>query len=316
MPVELTALWDFFTALQPMEPLSKKEPFNSPDYIFQVKWDGVRILAMLEQRRVTLKNRRGNPRTGQYPELQKLVGLVEAGSAVFDGEVVALMEGKPSLSRVLQRDSSRRESVTGALQRQIPCTYCLFDLLYLDGTDLTDSPIERRQQLLAKVVRSAPPLYLCDSFHEGIALYREIERAELEGIVAKKKGSLYWSGKSADWLKIKPRRRQLCVVGGLNMAGGAVGSLLLGAYRGGELLYIGKAGSGLKRDDLLLLRDYALQDGSPGPHFRNPPRGRGLLWLEPRLTVEIEFLEWTGDLRLRAPVVVGFSDRLPAEAVI
>ena len=308
---------DFFDALKPMEPLSKKEPFDSPRYLYQVKWDGVRILALVEQRRVALRNRKGNPRTGQYPELQKLAELITSESAVLDGEVVALAGGKPSFARVLQRDLCRREPALRALCREIPCTYCLFDLLFLDGADLTGNPIEKRQQLLGEIVKAVPPLYLNENFKEGIALYREIEEAGMEGIIAKKRGSPYRCGeKTTDWLKIKPRRRQLCVVGGVSMAEGQVSSLLLGAYRAGELIYIGKAGSGLKKDDLLLLRGYARRAGVSEPPFRNPPRGRDLVWTEPRLAVEIEFAEWTGDLRLRAPVVAGFSKRTPAEALL
>ena len=298
-----------------MEPVSRKEPPGSAAYIYQIKWDGVRILALVEQHRVFLKNRKGNPRTEQYPELQELAGLVRARSAILDGEVVALAEGKPSFARVIQRDFCRREQAIRALRRRIPCTYCLFDLLYLDGEDLTGKPLEERQRLLAEVVAAAPPVYLNENFPDGEILYREIVKAELEGMVAKKKGSPYRCGqKSPDWLKIKPRRRQLCVVGGLTISGGAVGALLLGAYRDGELLYIGRAGSGLKREELLLLRDYARQAEAAQPYFSNPPRGRDLLWLEPRLTVQVEFAEWTADLRLRAPVVIGFTGRPPAEA--
>lgn len=300
-----------------MEPVSRQELPDSPDYIYQIKWDGVRILALMEQRRVILKNRKGKPRTEQYPELQKLAELVGAGSAILDGEVIALSGGKPSFPRVIRRDFCCRQETIRTLQREIPCTYCLFDLLYLDGADLTCSPIEERQRRLAKIVRAVPPLYLNESFPEGKELYREIKIAELEGIVAKRKGSFYLSGqKSADWLKIKPRRRQLCVAGGLTFSAGSVGALLLGAYRDGELLYIGKAGSGLKGKDLLLLRNYALRHGADRPYFSNPPASRDLLWLEPRLTVIVEFAEWTKDLRLRAPVVIGFSDRPPPEALI
>lgn len=317
MFLELPPASDFFTALQAMEPVSKKEPFDSPFYTFQIKWDGVRILALVEQGRVILKNRKGRPRTEQYPELQKLAALVGVKSAVLDGEVIAMAGGKPSFARIIRRDFCRREEAVRALQRQIPCTYCLFDLLYLDGADLTGKPLEERLRLLAETVEAKPPLYLNENFEEGEALYREVEQAGLEGIVAKKKGSPYRSGKkSGDWLKIKPRRRQLCVVGGLTMPGGSVGALLLGAYREGELLYIGKAGSGLTESDLLLLRDYALKSAVAGPSFSNPPRERDSLWLEPRLTTLIEFAEWTGDLRLRAPVVLGFTNRSPAEALL
>ncbi len=313
----LSAARKFFIMVQPMQPVSRKEPLNSPDYIYQIKWDGVRILALVDERQVTLKNRKGRERTAQYPELRKLADLKGIKNAVFDGEVIALSGGKPSFARLIQRDFCSRDPVIRALQRKIPCTYCLFDLLYLNDADLTGRPVEERQRLLRQIVETAPPLYLNDNFDDGGALYREIEQAGMEGIVAKKRGSPYRSGrKSAEWLKIKPRRRQLCAVGGLTMTGGVVGALLLGAYREGELLYIGKAGSGLKEDELLLLRDHALGESSSTPHFSNPPRGRDFLWLEPRMTVQVEFAEWTDDLRMRAPVVLGFTDRPPAEALL
>ena len=183
-----------------MEPLSRKAPFNSPAYLYQIKWDGVRILALVEGRRVSLKNRRGRPRTEQYPELQSLAGLIGVKSAVLDGEVIALAAGKPSFQKVLRRDLCRREAAVRALQREIPCTYCLFDLLFLEGVDLRADPLEERQRLLEEIVKPAPLLHLSERFAEGEALYREIERAGLEGIVAKKRGSPYREGKrSADW---------------------------------------------------------------------------------------------------------------------
>ncbi len=307
----------FFDAIQPMVPLGKEVFLDSPGYIYQIKWDGVRILALIEECRVSLKNRRSSPRTAQYPELQKLAELIDATSAVLDGEVIVLAAGKPNFPRLLRRDLCRREKAVRALQRELPCSYCLFDLLFLNGADLTGHPLEQRQRLLEEIVKPAPLLHLCENFTEGQALYREIGLAGLEGIVAKKRGSLYRSGKrSADWLKMKPRRRQLCVVGGLSMSGGAVGSLLLGAYRGEELLYIGKAGAGLKGQELLQLHHFALQGASATSFFSNPPRERALLWLKPSLTVLIEFAEWTGTLKMRHPVVLGFSGRSPEEAVI
>ena len=300
-----------------MEPLGRKEPLDSPHYIYEVKWDGVRILALVEQHHLLLKNRRGNLRTAQYPELHNLNDLVSAKSAILDGEVVALAGGKPSFARVLRRDLCRRKEAVSALWREIPCTYCLFDLLFLEGADLTGAPIEKRQQLLGEIVKWTPPLYLNENFADGAALYREVKEAGLEGVVAKKRGSLYRCGeKTTDWLKIKPRRRQLCVVGGLSMPQGQVSALLLGAYLAGELIYIGKAGSGLKEGDLLLLGDLARRAGVSRPPFSNPPRGGDFFWLKPGLTVVVEFAEMTGALRLRAPVVAGFSERAPAEAVL
>lgn len=305
----------FFSLLKPMEPQAAPEPFDSDEHFFQVKWDGVRMLAFIEREQVALQNRRGRCRTAQYPELQQLRELVRAGDALLDGEVVAMEEGKPSFARVIQRDFATRERSIRTMMKTIPCIYCLFDILYLDGEDLTSRPLCERLEILAGIVQNGPLLYLNENFDDGVALYRKAEEFSLEGIVAKEKTSPYMFGrKSVSWLKIKPRRRLLCVVGGLTVKGGSIAALLLGGYRDGELLYIGRAGSGLSRRDLLQLRDYAGDHAAPASPFVNPPRGAGMKWLQPRLTVMIEFAEWTAGLSLRAPVVVGFSRRPPEEA--
>lgn len=304
-----------FSLLRPMEPRPGEGPFDNPGYFFQIKWDGVRMLAFWEAGRVSLQNRKGHRRTEQYPELQALGELIKAKEALFDGEVVVMEGGKPSFPRVIQRDFCRKGRSIAALAKARPCTYCLFDLLYLDGEDLTGRPLRERLEILTGIVKSESPVYLNENFSEGTALYRQVEKLGLEGIVAKMKESPYLLGqKTGHWLKIKPRRRLLCIVGGLTVSGGAVGALLLGGLRGDDLLYIGRAGSGLSRQDLITLRDYAARHAVPEPPFVNPPREKGRLWLEPRLTVHIEFAEWTGDMRLRAPTVTGFSNRPPEEA--
>ncbi|MEW5784437.1 MAG: non-homologous end-joining DNA ligase [Bacillota bacterium] len=307
----------FFTILRPMEPLAAKDPFDSPDYYFQVKWDGVRILAFKEGEAISLQNRKGRSRTAQYPEMQRLSSLIKAREAILDGEIVALEQGKPSFARVIQRDFSKRESSIKTMARTIPCTYCVFDLLYLNGKDLTRLPLAERLQILAESVVTEAPVYLNENFASGTQLYRQIEQQELEGIVAKKKSSPYlFAGKSNLWLKIKPRRSRLCAVGGVTVKDGAVGALLLGAYQDGKLLYLGRAGSGLSRQELVTLRGYASREGVSEPPFLNPPRDKQIVWLAPRLTVVVEYAEWTAALQLRAPVVAGFSNRPPEEAVL
>ena len=307
----------FFKLIRPMEPVSAPKPFDSAAHYFLVKWDGVRMLVFKEGSTIRLQNRKGNPRTAQYPELQSLSGLIKATEALLDGEIVVLKSGKPSFARVLQRDLAGRESVIKALAGQMPCTYCVFDLLYLDGKDLSRLPLAERLQILAGSVNAEKPLYLNENFPSGIDLYRQVAEMELEGIVAKKKDSPYILGAKSDyWLKIKPRRRLLCVVGGVTVQQGAVRSLLLGAYHDGRLLYLGRAGSGLTGRDINLLKGYAAREAVSEPPFLNPPRSKNLLWLEPRLTVMIEFAEWTADLHLRAPVVTGFSNRPPEEATL
>ncbi|NLY38726.1 MAG: DNA ligase [Firmicutes bacterium] len=307
----------FFQLIRPMEPVSAPKPFDSDAHYFQVKWDGVRMLVFKEGSAIRLQNRKGNPRTAQYPELQSLARLIKATDALLDGEIVVLKSGKPSFARVLRRDLAGRESVIKALSSQMPCTYCVFDLLYIDGKDLSRLPLKERLQILAGSVTAEKPLYLNDNFPSGLELYRQVVEMELEGIVAKKKESPYVFGVKSDyWLKIKPRRRLLCVVGGVTVQQGTVGSLLLGAYQDGRLLYLGRAGSGLTGNDLKLLKAYAAREAAGKPPFINPPAGKNILWLEPRLTAMIEFAEWTADLRLRAPVVIGFSNRPPEEAAL
>ncbi len=275
------------------------------------------MLAFKEGERVRLQNRKGHDRTAQYPELQQLAGLVKAKDALLDGEVVVMESGKPSFPRIIQRDFCRQERSIKTLSKSLRCTYCLFDLLFLDGSDLTSRPLEERLQILAEVIQPDWPLYLNENFQSGIALYHRVVELELEGIVAKAKQSPYLLGqKSSCWLKVKPRRRLLCVVGGLKMKEGAVGALLLGAYRDGALQYVGRAGSGLSRSDLLVLRNFGDSNQVVLPPFAEPPREKGSIWLQPRLTVIIEYAEWTPDLKLRAPVVVGFTNRSPLDAVL
>lgn len=307
----------WFGKLKPMEPQPRREPFDSPRYYFQIKWDGVRILAFAENGELRLQNRRGNDRTFQYPELREIGDLLGGREAILDGEVIALEGGKPSFPRVMQRDQCFREQMLNYLRKAHPVTYCVFDLLFLEGEDLTLAPFSCRQEMLGRLLTgSSGTIYINENFDSGKDLYCQMVNRQWEGVVAKDKSSRYVWGpkKSPCWLKIKFRRQQLCLVGGLSFSKGAPSALLLGAYRDRDLTYIGKAGSGLSRQDLLELNRLAARHTRGKPCFVNPPRGRDLVWLEPDLTVLVEYAEWTGNLQLRAPVVKGFTSRPPGEA--
>lgn len=304
--------------VKPMEPVSAREPFSDSHFVFQIKWDGVRILAFVTPEGVRLQNRRGRERTLQYPEFQVLREIAGAKGTIFDGEAVVLENGLPSFSRIIERDFSVREDRIKRLSRIYPCTFCIFDILYLQGEDITHLPLHRRQDVLQQLLGDFQhdTIYLNSNFTDGKLLYRQICARELEGIVAKDKNSPYLTGvKSSHWLKIKPRRNQLAVAGGIAYKNGAVSSLLLGAYHDGKLYYTGRAGSGLSSDDYRLLKDTAARLASPRPFFTNPPRIKEVAWLKPVLTVETEFMEWTDGLMMRAPVIKGFSPLPPEKAV-
>ncbi len=306
----------WFGRLRPMEPMPRAAPFDGPGYCFQIKWDGVRMLAFNEGRGVRLQNRRGGERTFQYPELQVIGEHLRGREAIFDGEIIVLAGDKPSFPRVMQRDQCRRQQALAYLRKAHPVTYCVFDLLFLDGEDLTASSLSRRQELLGALLPEVGTIYVNDNFDSGRALFDLMVERQWEGIVAKEKAGRYTWGpkKSAGWLKIKYRRRQLCLVGGISFSKGAPSALLLGAYRDRDLTYIGKAGSGLSRQDRLELRGLAAKQARGKPYFTNPPRGKDLIWLKPELTVLVEYAEWTDNLQLRAPVIIGFTDHPAVEA--
>lgn len=303
--------------IKPMEPKSFPHPFNSDRHAFQVKWDGVRILAFVDNGGVRLQNRKLRDRTGQYPEMQSIKKLISGRNAILDGEMIALENGRPSFSRVLKRDlltDPRRISVSG-----VAVVYMVFDILYLNDRPLIKEQWSFRQETLAKTLVSSGEVIVTESFfNQGEAFYQAIIGKKLEGMVAKEVASPYRIGeKHPSWLKIKPRQDMILVIGGLLMEGGRVKSLLVGGYRDDALLYLGSVGSGLSGDDLTFLGknlpDLAAKDSPFSPPF---PRSKEIRWLRPILTVKIEFMEFTDNLQLRHPVVKGFTRSDPAECIL
>lgn len=293
----------------PMEPLTGPELPSGRDYLYQVKWDGIRIIAVVNNGKVRLFNKHLQERTSQYPELQDLTHRIKAQAAVLDGEIVVLRDGKPSFPDVMRRANCAVNAQIGQMQRSYPIEYMLFDLLYLDGGNLMNLPLSDRQFNLHNIVAEKDYLHLAENFPDGQALFKAVESMEMEGIVAKKQKSTYIQGKKHQfWFKIKCWRRQNCLMGGFTLRGRLVNSLLLGAYRDGALYYIGKASSGLdvtKQEILSQQLPALVISESPFANIlRKTPE---MHFVKPELGVEVEFLEWTGDLKLRSPVIKNFS---------
>lgn len=307
-----------------MEPAPRDEPFDDPDWTFEVKWDGVRNLALVAEGRSRMFSRRLRERTSGYPDLADLAGRVQARRAVLDGELVVLgPEGRPSFPGILERDlvTSAPEAVRRA-QRQ-PAHFMVFDILEVDGRDLLNQALSERQQRLREVVRPGGLVQLVDSFPgAGRSLFAATGEAQLEGIVCKRLDSPYRFGpdKSPLWQKVKHRLQMRCVVGGYTVTAGRTGALLLGAYdRSGKLRYLGRAGSGLAEAELRAVQEHlppAPCPFDPEPvvgaerFVRRPDR---VVWVAPRLVVLIQFHEWTDDGRLRSPVVKGFTADEPEQ---
>ncbi|MBC7341533.1 MAG: hypothetical protein H5U02_03650 [Clostridia bacterium] len=316
----------------PMEPLSHSHIFESKDHFFQVKWDGVRIIAWVEGKEIWLQNRKGHDRTQHYPELRSLPARLRGTEAVLDGEIVVLdSNGHPSFPRVLERDLVSRPHITTGVFPRWPITYIVFDILSWKGKLLTPQPLESRQEILQKALRvdktskwadkneTPDNIIIIENFANGPSLFAAVREHHLEGVVAKNKSSPYLPGKKTrHWLKIKNRRRQLCLVVGYLTRNQLLSSLVLAAYHGKQLLYLGRAGTGLtekQRQELGQLLPHLQTKTSP---WTRPPRFPGLQahWIDPPIVVLIEFLEWTSDLKLRSPVIIGFPNQDPGKCQV
>lgn len=293
-----------------MEPVLAHDPQDQPGFIYQVKWDGVRILCHLVNNQVRLWNKRLNERTLQYPELQQAGCCLKTPSAIVDGEVVVLKNGKPSFPAVMSRDNCRTAASVNRHSKNLAIDYMIFDLLYLNGQPLTNVPLLERKQKLKSVFLPLEGIHLVEDFSQGSALFQATVNQQMEGIVAKLGNSCYVPGKHHRlWFKYKNRLRVTAVVGALLMEGKRVKSLLLGLYQKERLIYIGRASTGLNEDQKLSLsRELAAikSDTSPFAERINSPN---LIYLKPVLTVLVEFAEWSEELRLRSPVILGFSDQ-------
>ncbi|HEX9269194.1 MAG TPA: DNA ligase D [Candidatus Limnocylindria bacterium] len=308
--------------ITPMLATSSDEPFDSPQFTYEPKWDGVRTLAFVDGGEVRLQTRNLLDCTKQYPEATAVAEALTGGyQAIVDGEVVAFDErGVPSFQRLQPRMHQRDESAVGRLRRSVPVVYEVFDLLYLDGDDLTRQPLRERRRRLEAALTPMGPIRLSEGFPgTGRALFAAVREQGLEGIVAKRLDAPYVTGRSASWVKIKAQRSMECVIGGWTEGRGGrhstLGALLLGIYRDGALVPIGHVGSGFDdrtlRDLLATLRDQQ----SPSSPFASPPRvNQPATWCFPTLVCEVRYSEITRDGTLRHPVYLGLrSDVDPKE---
>ncbi|MGI6129730.1 MAG: hypothetical protein ACOYEO_06525, partial [bacterium] len=268
----------------PMQPALVREPFDNPDYTFQVKWDGIRLLSFVEQGKVRLQTRRLRDRTGFYPELLILPKLSREDKVVLDGEAIILGRKGPSFPTVLRREQVATERQALALAKEIPICYMVFDLLFVGGRSLLDRPLMERQQRLHEILREDSVVQVVEDFPSGTELFAAVEKAELEGIVAKKKSSHYITGaKTKLWQKIKVRRQQLCVVGGYLLSGSRLRSLMVGAWQDDRLVYLGRVGTGLTWEEAALLEQALPKLATSACPFSPVARVPGSKWVSPVL---------------------------------
>jgi len=304
---------------------STAKAFDNPDWLFEIKWDGYRAVAFIEDGRVRLVSRSQNDLTAQFPELGSLPQFVKAQRAILDGEIVALDEqGRSSFSLMQQRTGFHPGKRRLPRREGVPVIYYAFDLLYLDGLDLRRVALDQRKQLLQDRIENSEVIHFSDHYAEkGLALLEAAKQRGLEGIVAKKRSSGYEEKRSRDWLKIKITQRQECVIGGYTDPEGSreyFGALVLGLYdQQGRLIHVGQVGTGF--DQKTLKEIFARLQ--PLNTKQNPFHGeigglRKVQFVRPELVAEIKFAEWTHEtaesgMKLRTPVFMGLRFDKSAE---
>jgi bifunctional non-homologous end joining protein LigD len=310
---------------QPMMAEGGYQPFDHPGWRFEPKLDGVRTLIEIDMDSTRLVSRSGRDQTAQYPELATVHEYVTQMSAVLDGEIVARDEGRPSFERLQQRINLSSPADIERARKKIPVEVYVFDILWLDGKDVTKLPLERRHELLEPLV--VPGHRVLTTFHvdgEGKPLAAAARENGFEGVVAKKLGSIYRPGRrTGDWRKIKLLNRQDCVILGWTPGTGGrtrtFGALLVGAYDDGDLRWIGQVGTGFTDRMLADLMDRLEPLQRKDPPIDDPElrKVKGARFVEPALVCEVEFLEITGSNKLRAPSYKGLrTDKSPDECVL
>ena len=293
-------------------------PFDSDKHLFEIKWDGIRVLAFFGDGVARLQGRKLTDATARYPEVVAALERLP-GEGILDGEVIVLDDdGRPNFQRVLSREQTASRDAALLKARQHPVVYVAFDLLFRDSEPLFDRPLEERKRLLSDLLKEPPSPIVKSTYvlSQGKALFKEADERGLEGVLAKVLESRYLCGeRSNDWLKLKVRRRTDGVLVGIvrEHRTRRVKSLVLGVYENDALVWLGNVGSGLDQKTVAELGTElgALKAERPSNFAADAPGE--IDWLKPALVVRVEYAELTMDHRLRHPVFIGFVQKDPRD---
>jgi len=296
--------------VQPMLATLVREPFDRPGWVYEEKYDGYRIVAYKEGDRVTLFSRNAKDRSATFPAVTEAVASLASRTLVLDGEVVLFDRRNVSRFQLLQNLSASPK-------------YAVFDCLYHDGRDLRKEPLSARRAELERVAgktagRHSVILLSSRLAENGLKAYQIAQRKGFEGVLAKDESAPYIQGRSGKWLKFKVHQEDEFVIVGYTAPAGSrqhFGALLLGAYAGAQLQYVGKVGTGFSQDVLASLFRKFKPYIRAKPAVANPPREKDVTYLAPRLVAQISYGEWTNDQKLRQPVFLGLRDDKKPEDV-
>lgn len=285
-------------------------PFDDDEWLFETKWDGFRAIATVDaERRVKLVSRNGKDFALRFPSLVSLGDAFAVVPCVVDGEIVAFDANGKSSFQLLQNAARGKVS------------YVVFDALYAEGRDWRKEPLEARKEALRQIVRKGQKDVIVSSHvvGKGRALFAKASAEGLEGIVGKRRTAPYVEARTRDWVKIKAQLEQECVIAGFTDPEGTrsgFGSLVLGVYEGGTLVYAGNVGTGFDVATLKRLSEKLRAIETATPAFTRPPKTRTEVhWVKPKLVAQVRFTEWTNEGSMRHPTFLGLRDDKPARDV-
>ncbi len=287
---------------RPMLLSEEKSPFDSPEYIYELKLDGIRCLAYLDKAGSDLRNKGNIALASIYPDLEDIHKHV-AGKIILDGELVVVSDGKPDFEKLLRRAVMSDRFKIRLAAAANPVTYVAFDILYQDGRELYGVPLRERKRLLNDAINETERIAISRVMErQGIALYNLAKEMDLEGIVAKRADSLYHPGKiSKDWIKIKYMQEEDFIAAGYIQKSGNVVSLVLGRQEGGMLRYEGHVTLGVSREQVRKM------DTSPNcPFGQVPPGNEDAKWLAFMPLCTVKYMKRTTKGGMRQPVFKGF----------
>jgi bifunctional non-homologous end joining protein LigD len=283
-----------------------RAPFDRKGWVYEEKYDGYRLLAYKEGDQVSLMSRNDIDRAERYSQIADAVRTLKPGTLLLDGEAIVLDRKGISRFQLLQQESDK-------------AIYAVFDCLYCDGKDLRREPLSLRRSVMEEAI--APRKILRPSHSlasNGLRAYKLAQKEGCEGIVAKDLSSHYVESRSTFWLKVKVHQEDEFVIGGFTAPAGKrkyFGALLLGAYVDGKLHYVGKVGTGFDEETLSALHQKLWPLVRPKSSFVDPPRAKGVTFVEPKLVAQISYQEITEDIKLRQPVYLGLRDDKSAREV-
>lgn len=287
---------------------------DSDEYYFEPKLDGTRALLVKRGKAIKLINRRNRDITYRYPEFKNISKFIKIKECILDGEIICYnKKGLPDFNLLQRREQLDNPFEIELRSIDFPATYVAFDILNKNGKDLSTQPIEKRKKLLSKLIIENKNLQIIFYTEKGKKLWEKITSLNLEGVIAKKKGSLYYKGKRTDiWLKIKYLKTADCVIVGYTTEKRVISALALAVYKSKRLLYIGKVGTGFSQQFLIELYKKLKRIKTTKRIVTNPQSN--IIWVLPKYVCTVKYLDLTSCYELRAPSFKKLrDDKLPTE---